>query len=56
MAASPPKIWFSANTGISKCGRARAETFKALPLTGGGPFRYGPQFVLPMLAEAPAGN
>jgi hypothetical protein len=31
MAASPPKIWFSANTGISKCGRARAETFKALP-------------------------
>jgi hypothetical protein len=39
MAASPPKIWFLADTGISKCGRARAETSKALLLTGGGPFR-----------------
>lgn len=31
MAASPPKIWFSAKTGIKRIGRAPVfETFRAL--------------------------
>jgi len=33
MAASPPKIWFSANTGIERIGRAPVfETVRALHL------------------------
>lgn len=39
MAASPPKIWFSANTGISKRGRAAPRRSRPSPFTGGGPFR-----------------
>lgn len=52
MAASPPKIWFSAKTGIKRIGRAPVfETIEALHLPGGGPFHSGTR-----LAEAPAGR